>query len=259
MSFRRSASPFIALASIFALSEALAFQPLVTDDTGTQGTGGNQVELAATRTSIDLPGGTAKAGDIAFVFTRGLTDTLDVFVELGRQRIDDTTTVETGPTNTAIGAKWRFYENERKTSLAVKPILILPVSAENESKGMGTGKTSYEVSLILTQEMGWGAVHANLVGGRSKFKDPAAEEEKESRFSVAPVWNLDEHWKLAVDLGASRTRSTSQTVRSRFGELGAIYSPNADLDFALGFIRQKDQDTDEVAKTATAGVTWRFK
>ena len=83
------------------------------------------------------------------------------------------------------------------------------------------------------------------------------EEEKESRFSVAPVWNLDEHWKLAVDLGASRVRSTSQTVRSRFGELGAIYSPNADLDFALGFIHQKDKDTDDVAKTATAGVTWK--
>jgi len=39
--------PDLALATLFLLpTVASAFQPLVTDDTGTQGAGGNQVEAA---------------------------------------------------------------------------------------------------------------------------------------------------------------------------------------------------------------------
>ena len=235
---------------------SLAFQPLVTDDTGTQGQSGNQLELAGTRATDD----TSRTGEMAFAYTRGLTDTIDVFVELGRQGINDSTATKRGPTNPSIGAKWRFFENERKTSLAIKPIYIVPVSEDNETKGMGTGKASYEVSLIFTQEMGWGAVHANLVTGRSKYKDLTANEDsKDGSFSVAPVWNLNEQWKLAVDLGLTRSQTNSATSKVRFGEVGAIYSPNADLDFALGFIRETDRDTKEVTKSTTAGVTWRFK
>ena len=254
----RRAHTIAALASMFAASGTLAFQPLVTDDTGTQGAGGNQLEAALTRTTVDVPTGTAKAGDVAVVYTRGLTDALDVFLELGRQRIDDTVTTESGPTNPTVGAKWRFYENERKTSLALKPQLHAAVSAENEAKGMGTGKASYDLALILTQEMPWGAVHANLSAGRERYRDPT-DDTSTRAFSVAPVWNLDAHWKLAVDLGVSRSTNQGTSEQSRFGELGAIYSPNADLDVALGFIREKNRDSGDVAKTATAGVTWRFK
>ena len=244
------------VAMLLTAAGAQAFQPLITDDTGTQGTGGNQLELAGTRAKTD----TETARDVAFVYTRGLTDGLDVFVEVGRQSINNGTTTEKGPTNPAVGAKWRFYENERKTSLAIKPIYVAPVSAENETKGMGTGKSSYELSLILTQEMGWSAVHANLLTGRAKYRDTAANpNENTSQFSVAPVWNASEQWKLAVDLGVISTRAGGTAEKSRFGELGAIYSPNENLDFAVGFIRETNRNTDETTKTVTAGVTWRFK
>lgn len=236
---------------------ASAFQPLITDDTGTQGHGGNQIEIAGATTTND--GGKAREG--IFAYTRGLTDGLDVFAELGRQRISPVGgTPITGPSNSSVGAKWRFFENENKTSLAVKPIYVFPVSEDKEADGMGSGEASYELSLILTQEMEWGAVHANLLGGRNRFSDQAvAEDEKVRHFSVAPVWNADDKWKLAVDLGAEHVTTASQKTRSRFGELGAIYSPNADLDFALGFIRTRDQDSRALTKSATAGFTWRFK
>lgn len=234
-------------------SSAFAFQPLVTDDTGTQGSGGNQIELAGTRVrDADT------TRDLAFVFTRGVAESVDLFVELGRQRIEAGGTAETGPTNPAIGAKWRVYENERKTSLALKPVYFFPHSGENEARGLGTGKSSYEASLILTQEMGWGAVHANLVTGREKYRD-AGQNTTTSGFSVAPVWNVHEQWKLAADLGISRSSNNGVSEKSRFGELGAIYSPNGDLDFALGFIRETNRDTNQVTRTATTGLTWRFK
>ena len=79
------------VATLLATTGAQSFQPLVTDDTGTQGAGGNQLELAGTRAKNDV----ATARDAAFVYTRGLTDGLDVFVEVGRQSIDNGTTTET--------------------------------------------------------------------------------------------------------------------------------------------------------------------
>ena len=249
----------------FALlaSSSFAFQPLITDDTGTQGTGGNQLEGSYTRDRAETSGVTATTRATSIVYTRGILDTLDLFVQANQTRYgstDPTATTGSGGGNPSFGGKWRFYENERKTSLAIKPIYVAPVSAENETKGMGTGKSSYELSLILTQEMGWGAVHANLLTGRAKYRDAAANpSENTSQFSVAPVWNVSEQWKLAVDLGVISTRTSGGTEKSRFGELGAIYSPNENLDFALGFIRETNRDTDVSTKTATLGVTWRFK
>lgn len=257
-SFRSAPKTQIAVAALALYATAAsAFHPLITDDTGTQGHGGNQIELAGTTTTADE----GKAREGAFAYTRGLSDGLDAFIELGRQRLSpDGGSSASGPSNPSAGVKWRFFENENKTSLAVKPIYVFPLSAEREAAGMGSGKASYELSLILTQEMEWGAVHANLLGGRNRFKDQTvAEDEKVRHFSVAPVWNVDEQWKLAVDLGAEHVVSASQRTRSRFGELGAIYSPNADLDFGLGFIRTRDQDSRARTKSATAGITWRFK
>jgi hypothetical protein len=247
----------VAAALALCASAASAFQPLVTDDTGTQGQGGNQVELAGTTTKDN--GGKTREG--VFTYTRGLTDGLDVFAELGRQRLSPLGGASIkGPSNSSVGAKWRFFENQNKTSLAIKPIYVFPVSEDKEADGMGSGKATYELSLILTQEMEWGAVHANLLGGRNRFRDQAvAEDEKVRHFSVAPVWNVDDKWKLAVDLGAEHVVTESQKTRSRFGELGAIYSPNADLDFALGLIRARERDSRALTKSATAGVTWRFK
>ena len=41
-------------------------------------------------------------------------------------------------------------------------------------------------------------------------------------------------------------------------ELGAIYSPSKDLDFALGVIRSL-ADGNARTTQVTAGVTWRFR
>lgn len=159
-----------------------------------------------------------------------------------------------------LGAKWRFYENDSKTSLALKPVYVAPLSSGHENDGLGTGKSSYELSLILSQETGWGAIHANLLTGRANYRDTLTNpNEKTWQASVAPVWNVTDGWSLAVDLGIASTRAGGVTEQTRFGELGAIYTPNENTDLALGFIREKNRDTGTVTNTATVGVTWRFK
>ena len=79
-----------------------------------------------------------------------------------------------------------------------------------------------------------------------------------SRLSAAPVWDVAEGWKLALDAGL--TTNPDRTARARMGyvELGAIYSPGKDLDLALGIIRNV-RDGPASTTQATAGVTWRFR
>jgi hypothetical protein len=253
-------------ASLLSLvSSAAAFQPLLTDDTGTQGSGGNQIEGSYTRDRARSAGETTTTRAASAVYTRGVTDTLDLFVQANRTHIgstDPTINSASGSGNASIGGKWRFFENEAsKTSLAIKPEIRLPVSAEKETNGLGVGRRSYGITGILTQELGFGAIHANLFAGHDHYRETAAGlHNTTQRLSVAPVWDVAEGWKLALDMGTQRDRAGGVTTRTQLVEIGAIYSPNKDLDFAVGLIRRSDNvDPKTTTDSATAGVTWRFK
>ncbi len=256
-------SKLFAAAAIAGLSQsALAFQPLITDDTGTQGTGGNQLEAGLNADRKTSGGALSKTRTIPLTYTRGITDTLDLFVGVSSVRTTDAVAATfSGSGNPTVGGKWRFYENEEhKTSFGFKQEIRLPVSAAKETNGLGVGKTSYASTLILTQEMPFGAVHANLVNSRDRFANPATSPASLNRFSVAPVWDVTEQFKLALDLGTEKERANGTSTRAQTVEFGAIYSPNKDLDFALGVIRKADnQNPKTVTNSITGGVTWRFK
>ena len=243
---------------------ASAFQPLVTDDTGTQGDGGNQLEFSFSRDRTSAAGESQRVLTVPVVYTRGLSETLDVFAGYSFARIHSSVAGEeaSGSANPSVGAKWRFYENEASgTSLAVKPEFIFPVSAHREEAGLGAGRTSGNLTFILTQEVPFGAVHVNAGVGRERYRDTSANPDVTTRrFSVAPVWDVTEQWKLALDVGVESARAGGATVRSSFAEIGAVYSPDKALDFALGFARASDNDSPKsTTYTATAGVTWRFE
>ncbi len=241
-----------------------AFQPLVTDDTGTQGSGGNQLELSLNEDRAKVAGNVERLRTVPVVYTRGLTETLDVFAGLSYARIRASTSAgdASGGGNPSFGAKWRFYENEQsKTGFALKPEILLPVSAGREAAGLGRGRTSANLTLILTQEVPFGAIHANAGVGRDRYGDSLNNPDTTTtRASIAPVWDVTDQWKLALDLGTESARAAGVRARSNFVELGAIYSPSEDLDFALGFLRSSDNDSPSATKhTATAGITWRFR
>lgn len=243
---------------------ALAFQPLITDDTGTQGEGGNQIEASYNRTSDKTPGGRTLTHEIPLVYTRGITDELDIYVGGTRTRIapDAPGVTETGWSNPVIGAKWRFYDDEAsKLSFALKPEVSMGVSDSKEARGLGTGKASYGVGLLMTQETGFGSFLVNLQVDRANYADDtlnAAERRTQYRLSVAPVWDVAEGWKLALDTGVMTNADRTAKDWMGYIELGAIYSPGKDLDFALGIIRN-NRDGDTQTTQITMGVTWRFR
>jgi hypothetical protein len=137
--------------------------------------------------------------------------------------------------------------------------VALPLGATKEAEGFGTGKTSYDVTLILAQEMEWGEVLANLGAGREKYRETAPEIDADTtHFSVAPVLNLNEQFKLALDLGLDRKKTDTATANSRYAELGVIYAPSETIELGLGYIRSKDVDSKEVTKSVAGGLTWHF-
>ena len=146
------------------------------------------------------------------------------------------------------------------TSLAIKPELAIPVSSSRERDGLGTGKTSGALTFIVSQDLPFGSIHFNAGIGRDRFRE--ADENPRTdykRFSLAPVWDVSEQWKLALDVGTESARADGHTVRSKFAEIGAIYSPSKDVDLALGAIRTSDNENPKsTTHTLTGGVTWRF-
>lgn len=255
----------LALLALTAFSlPATAFQPLITDDTGTQGAGGNQLEFSLGYDRTRVAGETERVRTVPVVFTRGLTDTLDVFAGFSYARIRPETPASdvNGNGNPTLGAKWRFYENEETGStLAIKPELVLPVSTRRENSGLGTGELSGNLTFIVTQEVPFGAVHFNAGIGNERYRDTQANPNATiRRASIAPVWDVSEQWKLALDLGVESSRAGGETVHSKFVEFGAIYSPDKDVDLAFGLVRSSDSESPKsTTHTATAGVTWRFQ
>lgn len=88
-----------------------AFQPLITDDAGTQGiTGNNQLEFAPIFTRSRTAGLTTRVDVFPIGYTRGVTETLDFFVALNQLQIrtPGSNANASGLSNPVMGIKWRF-------------------------------------------------------------------------------------------------------------------------------------------------------
>jgi hypothetical protein len=242
---------------------AAALQPLVTDDTDTQGRGGNQLEVAFERERVRSPGDRTNRYALPLVYTRGLTDTLDGYIEVSRLRIDSNAAGEDGrgSGNPAVGFKWRFWEDEaRKVSFGFKPELQLGVSRASERHGLGNGRTGYAATFIVSKETSFGAIHANLSANRVGYdlaENREANRRTLYRFSVAPVVSLSPTWKAALDMGITTNPDRARRARMGYVELGTIWAPSEDLELALGLIKQVG-DGEPSSHTVTAGITWRF-
>ena len=251
------------LALLPAISSA--FQPLITDDTGTQGIGGNQLEVTYVRFVEREPNLTTTTQTFPVVFTRGWTDTLDVYAGASHVRFRASSAEPVGGSgagNAVIGLKWRFHESESdKWSLALKPEIWPAVSNEAETRGLGTGRTNVSGALILTKDTAFGAVHANLAVSTNWFglqDNRVIHRGILWRFSVAPVFDLTENWKAALDAGFVTNPHKAENASMGFVEFAAIYSPSRDLDFALGLNRDVHHRGHRV-KSLTVGATWRIR
>lgn len=268
MAFRLTTGALLTATTLTLSPAAQAFFPFVTDDTGTQGQGGNQVELnyewvKAHSDELDLDGriigtGTETANSLASGYAYGITDNIDIFFGVARQ-----TSPVNGWLNTEIGAKWVFAGDQTMGwSAAIKPTLILPVSKNMQDEGLGNAKTNFGLALVSSFMAPTHEIHFNLdyTGNQYAQTDEGQDQRKSLwRISTAPVYVINDQWKVGLDVGLQTNPDYSSKYQA-FGELGLQYAPAPDLQLGLGLLSSTavNASSNGWDVAITAGVTYQF-
>lgn len=243
-------------ASMLLPAAAFAAHPLVTDDTGTQGTGNFQLELTAEHGHQDEDGSKVRATETAATLTYGATDTLDIVLSHprfdNRTYADGETTTENGQGDVELGLKWRFFEKEG-ISFALKPGLTLP-TGDDGNKGLGSGKTTYSMAFVTSIEPQPWAFHMHV--GYFRNRNTLDEREDLWHASVGGWRSFGEKLRLIADLGIDTNPDKASSSDPVFLVLGLIYSPSKDLDLDLGV--KKEQTGSVTNDVLLGGVTLRF-
>lgn len=241
---------------------AFAAHPLITDDTGTQGTGKLQLEFIGEYGLDNKEGVKDKRLVVPTVpfLSYGLSDTIDLVFGLPY----DTVTVENagtkdtvrGITDASIELKARFYEKDG-LSFAVKPGITLPTGDEN--KGLGNGRASYHAFLIATKELAPCAFHLNLGYIRNAYKlqeDEDANRRDIWHISLAAQADVVENLKLVANIGSERNADKTSRTHPVFVLGGMIYSVRKNLDVDAGIKYGLNKPETDIAYLA--GITWRL-
>jgi hypothetical protein len=249
----------VVAASIMLTGPSFAAHPLITDDTGTQGTGKFQIEATgAWDADQENPEGEGVREINSFAtvaFTGGVSEAVDLVLavpyvwsetkEGGKTRRDD------GLLDTVIEVKWRFYAKQH-ISLAIKPGMLLPTG--NEDEGLGTGHYGYTTFFLATIETAPWAFDANL--GYLHLENRAHERVNIWFGSLASRYAMAEQWTIVGEIGAARNTDPADSSHTVFAQAGLVYSPNDDLDLSTGFISGLSES--EVDQSIRVGVTIRF-
>jgi len=201
-------------------SGAHAAYPLITEDTGTQGKEGWQLE--GTSEVATLQGGRVTSDNL--VLNYGVTDSADLQFVLPWYSGDIQ-----GVGDQQINLKWRFFERGPFT-MGVKPSLLLP--GGDPQKGTGTGELNWAVTLIGGYQVGNFAVHADALYQRNKntfsARDPL------SHVSAGVLYRLG-----SVQLVADFTRETSldpaNDEAARYNVVGVIWTVRPDFGLGMGY------------------------
>jgi hypothetical protein len=224
--------------------QILAAHPLVTDDAETVGRGGALLEFNSEfgfdRETVEGVRNRARGGEVAAVGTYGLTDDLDLVLEVPYQwsRIraaGETVYEEDGLADLTIELKWRLFQAERG-AYALKPAVVLPTG--DEDKGLGKGKVSFGLTFIASREFEPVDLHLNVGYIRNEFKLKADREENRRdlwHVSVAAVRSLTDRLDLVGDIGIERNGERGSNRHPAFALAGLIYSvtDNLDVDFGV--------------------------
>jgi hypothetical protein len=239
---------------------AWAAHPLITDDSGTQGTGKYQLEINGqhdfdkeTVAGVQVKTSTK---ELAATLSYGVLERVDLVVGVpylwNRTQGNGITTFSgNGVGDATLEAKWRFYE-KNALSFALKPGISLPTG--NENKGFGSGRTSYSMFFIATQEVKPFAVHANI--GYMRNGNELGEQKNLWHLSAAGTYAMAEHFTAVANIGVER--NADQTVHQEPAFLlgGVIYSVSENVDLDLGI--KTGLNNSETDRSFLAGAVFRF-
>lgn len=232
-----------------------AMHPLVTDDTGTQGTGRFEFEWSYEFYHDDTYGIRQNLHQLNHVLSYGVIDTVDLIVSLPYQIVNTTEngvhTRNDGISDMTLEVKWRFFEKDG-LSFAVKPGMSLPTGDDEE--GLGSGKVHGSFYFIATKEMEPLTFHLNAGYGRNETT--LQEENDIYYFSFATEFQVNKRLKLVGNIGVERNTDVESDTPLVF-ILGGVVVPVTeylDLDVGIkGGLTKPENDYGVLS-----GLTFRF-
>lgn len=207
---------------LLSAAELQAAHPLITEDTGTQGAGGWQLELfgeegeaQATRARLDRHDA---------VLSYGLADTLDLQAGVPWVRQQSS-----GMGDATLDLKWRFFERG-PLSLGLKPGISLATG--DDGKGLGAGRVGWGTLLILSYDHGPWAFHAHA--GYKRNRNTLGERDALTHVSGAIAGQAAPGVKLVIDVARVTSPDPAVSQPERYLVFGAIWSVTKDFDLDLG-------------------------
>lgn len=231
---------------------AWALHPLITEDTGTQGSGVSQIELTASHESDRDSNTTTHRFDPTLVFTHGVTDTVDIFVSLPYLQLRvDSAAKRSGWSDPTLGFKWRFYEYAG-LSMAVKPAVLLPQG--NNTRDLGKGRTGYSLPFVMTRQWDDFAFHTHVaVSGN---RNTVGEREHLWHGSLALEHYYDARLKWVLDLGVDRNPDSASNLHPAY-LLGGLVHAFDRMELSAGIKAKLNAAAPD--KTFLFGLTWHSK
>jgi hypothetical protein len=229
---------------MFFAAQLQAAHPLITEDTGTLGAGGWQLEAYGEDGKARGTGARLYRHDA--VLSYGLADALDLQagVPWVRERAS-------GVGDATLDLKWRFFERGA-LSLGLKPGITLPTG--DEAKGLGAGRAGWGTLLIVTYDAGPYAFHAHA--GIKRNRNTLGERESLTHLSGAVAVRAAPDVKVVLDFARTTSADPAATDGERYLVFGAIWSVRKDLDLDLGL--KVGHDAAALDEALLLGVTVRW-
>jgi hypothetical protein len=242
----RPAPPAAAALLLLTPLTALALQPLVTDDTATQGTGRWQIETGVEQTPRQ--GDDDRQRHWNATLTSGLADPLDIYVSAPYTYPGSP---GSGWNDAVLGLKWRWAE-QGPFSLAVKPEIRLPTG--DQRRGLGAGRAGADATLLAQ----WQTGPLTLLGNAGWIWQPNRQGERWRRwqFSGAALYRASDLLQLALDAVVTRHPAPGAETDPAFLIAAAICSPRPWLDLDLGYRYGLNRQSDHHALMMGLTARW---
>lgn len=244
----------IAFSLLFPVN-SFAVHPQITDDTGTQGKGGIQIELNSEYSHNKASGIEENAAELAATFSYGIIESIDLIFGIPYQfihtEIDSASSNENGISDLSLEAKWRFYETGA-FSFGIKPDVSFPTG--NYKKGLGAGKIGLSTFFIATANFEPVTLHLNL--GYIRNENKLDEEQNIYHASLACEYMVIKDLRIVGNIGLERNTDPSSKIHPAFALGGLIYSFNDNFDADAGF--KYGLNSKEADYSILAGITIRF-
>jgi hypothetical protein len=235
-------------ALLYASTPAFAAHPMLTEDTGTQGSGRFELELG---TAI-IRDHETRVFEFGPQLAYGIGQTVDLIVRPAWLDIRESAggRHERGTGDTALDVKWRVFAADL-ISFGVRA--GADVATGNHDRGLGAGGTGYHGVLIATFDAAPFAVDGNVGYARNA----AANERRDLYYvSGALVWSANERYRFTAELGAFSDSDPSRRAWQVVARVGAIATVIPTLDLDVGYQTHVNRATS--ARIVLAGATFRW-